>query len=251
MAGIFNDICNFDNIINNFNTGINNTISGIRATGFEILTRFDEIIVKNGEEFINHTQQFIVEELSRAGANGKEAVLDVIEQFTDKVSKTAESIIENAKNATMGVLDESLEKIRHEADIFVEHILTGRFLITLIVFILIVLFSGTICLFHHLSNNFRWCSQLFVVLSNMLLVITSLLAFTWFGFALVSFFERAIASKDPFYIVGTIILFFAVFYGVCHLCWILKTKIPVVWKWLREGISNDSAVSKHNDGDTV
>jgi hypothetical protein len=79
----------------------------------------------------------------------------------------------------------------------------------------------------------------------MILIIISLLAFVWFGLALVWFFESAVDDKDPFYIIGTIILLLAIFYGICHLCWILKTKMPEGWKWLHEKISKCGTVDKH------
>ncbi len=141
----------------------------------------------------------------------------------------------------MDVLDEGLEKMRHETNMFVENIITNRFLIILGVFLLITFFSATVCLFRHLSKDSHWCSKLFEILSNMLSIIIALLTFVWFGLALVSFFERAVNDKDPFYIIGAIILLFATVYGICHLCWFVKTEMPKSWKRLRE------KSSKHED----
>ena len=86
----------------------------------------NEILVKNSEEFINDATQAISEVLFEAENKTKQDVLDIIEKFTYHLSNTAESTIEHAKNATMDVLNESLERIRHEADIFVENIVTNH-----------------------------------------------------------------------------------------------------------------------------
>ncbi len=210
----------------------------------------NEIIVSNQEEFINHTKQALLEMLSEAEDKAKQDVLDVIEKFIYNLSNTAESVIEHAKNGTTDVLDKSLGKMRHEVEIFVEHIVTNQFFIMVSIFILITLFSAAGYLFRRLSKDYHF-GRLFEVLSNMILIITSLLTFLWFGLVLVWFFERAIDDKDPFYIIVTIILFLASFYGICHLCWVLKTKILVGWKWLHEKISKSRTVDKHKHEDSV
>ncbi len=133
MDGIFSEICNF-------NSGMNNTVSRIQEASFRILDRLNEIIVNSREEFINHTKQALLEMLSETGDKTKQDVLDAIEKFIYNLSNTAESVIERAKNATTDVLDESLGKIRHEADTFIEHIVTNRFFIIVSIFILITLF---------------------------------------------------------------------------------------------------------------
>jgi len=223
--------------INNFNSNLQNAVSSIQEAGFQILDRLNEILVKNSEESINHAAQAISEVLFQAGNKTKQDVVDVIEKFTYNLSNTAESVIEHAKNATMDVLDESLERIRHEAETFVENIVTNYIFIILSIFILITLFSAAGCFFRHLSKDHHCCSQLFEVLSNMILIIATLLAFVWFGLALVWLFRIAIDGKDPLYIIVTIILFLSIFYGICHLCYVFKTKILVGWKWVREEIS--------------
>jgi magnesium-transporting ATPase (P-type) len=241
MSGILPNLCNFDDIINKFNSVLNNTVSQIDEVGFQLLNSLNGIIVNNGEGFLNNTKQAILEALSQAADKTKQDALDVIEQFISNLSNSVDSVIEHAKNVTMDVLDESLEKIRDNAETFVGDIFSNQFLIIVGVFILITLFSITVCLFRHLSKDFDCCSQLFNVLSNMLMILTSLVTFVWFGFTLVWFFERAINDKGPFYIIGAIILVFVILYGICHLCWILKTKISESWKLLCK------KSSKHED----
>jgi hypothetical protein len=241
MSGILSDLCDFDDAISKFNTVMNNTVFQLQTTGFEILSRVNEIIADNGEGFINNTKHAALDALFQVEDKTKQDVIDVIEQFTYNLTNSVDSIIEHAKNVTMDVLDQGLEKMRYETNIFVEDIITNRFLIILGVFILIILFSATVYLFRHLSKDTHWCSKLFEILSNMLLIVIVLLTFVWFGLALVSFFQRAIDDKDPFYIIGTIILLFAILYGICHLCCFFKTEIPKGWERLRQKIS------KHED----
>ncbi len=228
------DFCNFDDDINKFNSSMSNTVSQLQAAGFQILTRLNETIAKNGEGFLNNTKLAALEVLFQAETKTKQDVLDVIEQFTYNLSNSVDSVVEHVKNATMDVLDEGLEKMRHETNMFVENIITNRFFIILGVFLLITFFSAAVCLFRHLSKDSHWCSKLFEILSNMLSIIIALLTFVWFGLALVSFFERAVNDKDPFYIIGAIILLFATVYGISHLCWFVKTEMPKSWKRLRE-----------------
>lgn len=232
MTSILSDLCNFDDIINKFNNGMNDTISQLQDAGFQILSHLNEIIVNNGGGFINNTKQAALEVLLQAENRTKQDVLGIIERFSYNLSNSVDSIIEHAKNATIGLLDEGLEKMRNETNVFVADIITNRFLIILGVFILIIFFSATVCLFRHLSKDSHWCNKLFEILSNMLSIIIALLTFVWFGVALVSFFERAVNDKDPFYIIGTVILLFTIFYGIGHLCWFFKREIPKGWKQL-------------------
>ena len=214
-----------------------NTVSQIQETGFEILDRFNETLVKNSEESINHATQAISEMLLQVENKTKQDVLDVIENFTYNLGNIAESVIEHAKNATMDVLDESLERIRHEAETFVENIVTNDIFIIMNIFVLITLFSAAGCLFRHLSKGYHCCNQIFEVLSNMILIIATLLAFVWFGLALVWLLRIAVDHKDPLYIIMTIILFLSILYGICHLCYVFKTKILVGGEWVREEIT--------------
>jgi len=241
MSGIFSDLCNFDDAINELSNVMNNTVSEIKEVGVQLLSILNEIVANNGEGLINNTKQAALEALFQVEDKTKQDVLNVIEQFTYNLSNSVDSVIEHAKNATMDVLDVGLGKIQSEINIFVENIITDRFLIVLAVSIFIIVFSATVCLFRHLSKDNRWCSKFFEILSNMLLIVIVLLTCVWFGLALVSFFERAIDNKDPFYIIGTIILLFAIIYGICHFCWFLTTKIPKAWKRL------DEKGSKHKD----
>ena len=234
MSSIFSDLCNFDDAINKFNTVMNSTISQLQTTGLQLLSRVNEIITDNGEGFINNTKAAGLDALFQIEDKTKQDVLDIIDRFTYNFSNSVDSVIEHAKNATTDVLDEGLMKLRYETNIIIENIITSRFLIILGVFILIVFFSATVCLFRHLSKDTHWCSKLFEILSNMLSIIIALVTVVWFGVALVSFFERAIDDKDPFYIIGTIILLFVILYGICHLCWFLKTEIPKCCQGLRE-----------------
>jgi len=211
---------------------MNNTVSEIKEVGVQLLSILNEIVANNGEGLINNTKQAALEALFQVEDKTKQDVLNVIEQFTYNLSNSADSVIEHAKNATMDVLNVGLGKMQSEINIFVENIITDRFLIILAVFIFIIVFSATVCLFRHLSKDTHWCSKFFEILSNMLLIVIVLLTCVWFGFALVSFFERAIDNKDPFYIIGTIILLFAIIYGICHFCWFLTTEIPKAWKRL-------------------
>jgi hypothetical protein len=241
MSSIFSDLCNFDDAINKLNTVMNSTVSQLETTGLQLLSRVNEIIADNGGGFINNTKDAALDALFQIEDKTKQDVLDIIEQFTYNFSNSVDSVIEHAKNATTDVLDEGLVKLRYETNIIIENIITNRFLIILAVFILIIFFSATVCLFRHLSKDIHWCSKLFEILSNMLSIIIALLTCVWFGLALVSFFERAIDDKDPFYIIGTIILIFAILYGICHLCWFLKIEMPKAWKRLH------GKDSKHKD----
>jgi hypothetical protein len=193
--------------------------------------------INNLEESINHATQAISEVLFQAENKTKQDVLDIIEKFTYHLSNTAESTIEHAKNATMDVLNESLERIRHEAGKFVGNIVTNHIFIIVSIFILIILFSAAGCLFRHLSKNHHFCSQVFEVLSNMISIIATLLAFVWFGLTLVWLSEIVVDNKDPLYIIVILILFIAIFYGICHLCYVFKTKILVDWKRLHTEIT--------------
>ena len=233
MSGILSDLCNFDDAINKFNSVMNNTVSQLQVAGFQILSRLGDIIANNGEGLINNTKHSVLEVFFQVENKTKEDVLDIIERFAYNLSSSVDLVIEHAKNATMDVLDEGLKKLRHESNIFVEDIITNRFLIILGLFILIIFLSATVCLFRHLSKDTHWCSKLFEILSNMFLIIIALLTFVWFGLALVSFFERAIDDKGPFYITGTIILLFTVLYGIYRIGWFLKTEMPQSWKRLR------------------
>lgn len=233
----FSNLCDFTDDINNLKSTLNYTVSRIQEVGVEILDRLNEIIVDNGEEFINNTKPALLEMLSVAENTTKQNALDIIDKLFDNLSNTAGSLIEHLKNATTDVLDESLGKIRNAADTFVQDIVTSQFFIIVSIFILIALFSATGCLLRRLVDGSHCCKQLFEILSNMILIITSLLTILWFGLALVWFFEKAIDEKDPFYIVVTIILLFAILYGLCHLGWVLKTKIPEGWEWLHQKIS--------------
>lgn len=172
-------------VIDDLERSLKKTVSEIQETGFQILGRLNETLVKNSEESINHATQAISEVLFQAENKTKQGVLDIIEKFTYHLSNAAELTIEHAKNATMDVLNESLERIRHEADRFVENIVTNHIFIIVSIFILIILFSAAGCLFRDLSKDRHFCSQVFEVLSNMILIIATLLAFVWFGLALV------------------------------------------------------------------
>lgn len=218
MSSIISDLCNFDNTINN-------TISQLQVTGFQILNRLNQIIASNGQGIVNNTKVAALDLLFQVEGKTKQDVLEVIERFTYNLSNTVDSVIEHAKNASMDVLDEGLEQLRNKSSMFVEDIITNRFLIILGVFILVIFFSVTVCLFRLLSKESHWFSKLFEILSNMLLVIIAFLMCVWFGLALVSFFEKAVNNKDPFYIIGTIILLFSILYGICHLCWFIKTQM--------------------------
>jgi len=239
MSTILSDLCNFDDEINKFNNVMNNTVSQIKEVGFQILSYLNEIVANNGEGFINNTKQAALDAFFQVENKTKQDVLDIIEQFTYNLSNSVDSVIEHAKNATNEVLSEGLEKMRYEVNVFVEDTITNRFLIILGVFILIIFFSATVCLFRHLSKDTHWYSELFEILSNMLLIMIALLTCVWFGVALVSFFERAIDNKEPFYIIGTIILLFAILYGICHVCWFLITKNTRRLKRRHKKRSND------------
>jgi vacuolar-type H+-ATPase subunit H len=247
MGGSIASLVGLDDAVQKLSNIGTSFVNTSRQAGFDILDRLNDILSDNREKIVNDIKQNALQIVSETADKVKKDAKEVIEHTGETLSATAKFTIELAKNATSTMVNETLEKLRYEIEMVADDFITNQMVIAIGIFLFSILLLIFCYLFVHIHTTLGCCVQSIKLIIKIILMLVYPLLCMFYGLTLEWLVKIAMKKKNPFSIIGILIIltpgFYLILYVTCckQVKSAMKHACETVIKWWT------ASKSKHKD----